>query len=39
MLKNSTEVENDYSSSRINTTSRDIEVHFQNIEHKVVQAT
>jgi hypothetical protein len=39
ILKNWPEVENDYSSSSIQTTSRGVEVHFQNGEHKVVQAT
>jgi hypothetical protein len=39
MLKNSTEVENYYSSSSIYATSRGLEVHFQNGEHKVVQGT
>ena len=39
MLKNSTEVETDYSSSSIYITSRGVEVCFQNGEPKVVQAT
>jgi len=39
MLKNSSEVENDYSSFSIYTTSRGVEGHFQNGAHKVMQAT